>query len=126
MAKTKVKYFDYREFVNKVLEDCKLGSMPEQVKVELEDAVERRLGERITATIINTFGERELRLLEKVLVDHPELDEVDALTVVSSNIPGLQEKLGKAIQDLYDELTYEASSIQQSMDMRAVAEASKL
>jgi hypothetical protein len=122
----KAKYFNPKDFVNKVIADSHLGDVDEKTRSVLEDAVQRRLAERITATIINQFNEKEFVLLEKILDDHPELDEIDAISVISSNIPGLQDKLGKAVTDLYEEITYDAGEIQKSMDMRKAAETVKL
>lgn len=118
----KVQYFNSQAFVDKVLQDCDLGDVSAQERAELEEQVERRLSERITATVINSMTDRDMNLYEKVLADHPELDDMDALTVIASNLPDLQLKLLKSIQDLYDELTYDARQIQTAMDRRAEAE----
>lgn len=118
----KVQYFNSQAFVDKVLEDCQLGDVSAQERSELEEQVERRLSERITATVINGMTDRDMQLYEKVLADHPELDDMDALTVIASNLPDLQVKLLKSIQDLYEELTYDAQQIQMAMDRRVQAE----
>lgn len=122
----KIQYFNPKAFAQQVLEDCKMGDIPDQLRLELEEQIGRRLAERVTATVINTFQERELILFEKVLADHPELDTMDALTVVASGIPDLQLKLLKSIQDLHDELTQDAENIQQAMDQRQQSEEIKL
>ncbi len=118
----KVQYFNSQAFVDKVLEDCDLGNVSAQERAELEEQVERRLSERITATVINGMTDKDMQLYEKVLSDHPELDDMDALTVIASNLPDLQLKLLKSIQDLYEELTYDARQIQTAMDRRDEAE----
>ncbi len=122
----KVQYFNSQAFVDKVLEDCDLGDVSAQVRAELEEQVERRLSERITATVINGMTDKDMQLYEKVLADHPELDDMDALTVVASSLPDLQIRLLKSIQDLYDELTYDARQIQTAMDRRTEAEKATL
>lgn len=118
----KVQYFNSQAFVDKVLEDCDLGDISAQVRAELQEQVERRLSERITATVINSMNDKDMQVYEKVLADHPELDDMDALTVVASNLPDLQLKLLKSIQDLYDELTYDARQVQMALDRRGEAE----
>lgn len=122
----KVQYFNPQLFVDKVLDDCKLGDVPADVRAELAEQVERRLSERITATIINAMSDKDMRLYEKVLADHPELDDMDALTIVASSLPDVQVKMLKSIQDLYEELTYDAQQIQYSMDRRTQAEQAAL
>ncbi len=118
----KVHYFNSKAFVQKVLDDCDLGEVSSSLRGELEEQVERRLAERITAVIVHNFEDKELTLFEKVMQDHPELDDIDAMTIVAAGIPDLQVKLLKGIQDLYEELTYDAREIQKAIDLRAQAE----
>jgi|GEM_PF-2045945 len=121
MAK-KPQYFDPKVFVDKVMRDCDFGDLDEETRVALEEGIQRRLAERIVASIIDSFNEREFTLLEKVMEDHPELDDIDAVMLISTEIPNLQEKLEKAIMDLYDELVFDAKEIQQAMDARKQSE----
>jgi len=118
----KVQYFNSQAFVDKVLQDCELGDVSTQDRAELSEQIERRLSERITAVVINGMKDKDMDLYEKVLADHPELDDMDALTIIASGLPDLQIKLLKAIQDLYEELTYDARQIQRAMDNRTAAE----
>jgi len=122
----KPQYFDPKFFVDKVMRDCDFGKIDDKMRKELEEGIQRRLAERVVATIIDSFNEREFVLLEKVMEDHPELDDIDAIMLISTEIKNLQPRLEKAITDLYEEMTYDAAEIQKSMDMRKVAEESKV
>ena len=118
-------YFDPKAFVQKVIQDCKLTNESEVIRQKLEDRIELALSDRITATIVAKFTERELQLLDKMLEDHPELDEFDAISMIAPSIPGMQEELQKAIDDLYEELTHDAAEIDRAMQMRRAAEQAK-
>lgn len=121
-----VPYFNAKAFVEKVMEDCDLGDIAPELRSELEEEIERSLGERITATIISAFTERDMDLYDKVKAENPQFDQMEVIALVAADIPGLAEKLLKAIQDLYEELTYDAAKIQQAMDRRKEAENTKL
>lgn len=122
MAK-KAQYFEPKMFVDKVMRDCDFGELDDQTERALRSGIQRRLSERIVASIIDSFTEREIALLEKVIEDHPELDDVDAIMLISTEVPNLHERMEKGIMDLYEELTYDAREIQGAMDRRAQAEA---
>jgi hypothetical protein len=63
MAK-KPQYFDPKVFVDKVMRDCDFGDIDAKTRATLEEGIQRRLAERIVASIIDSFSEREFALLE--------------------------------------------------------------
>ena len=75
--------------------------------------IESLLNERIISTVIDRFGRRELDLFEKILEDHPELDEVDALMVIAPDVPGIKENLERAINSLFFELTHNSAQVEE-------------
>ena len=115
MAK-KTQYFDPRGFVQKVMQDSKFGEMSDTTRRALEEGIHRRLGERIMATIIDQFSEREFTIMEKMMEDHPEIDNLDAIILVAGEIPHLQALLEKAVMDLYEEMTYDANRLQKALE----------
>ncbi|MBU1953950.1 hypothetical protein KKH03_03195 [Patescibacteria group bacterium] len=109
--KAKPQYFDVDKFVSEVIAEMKLGDVPaEQVEL-LKDRISTRLSDRIMATTLGAFKERETKLFESMLVDHPELDELDVIMIISPQIEGLKEKLEEEINSLFGELTYAASRL---------------
>lgn len=118
---SKPKYFDYEKFIDQVLAAMKLGKTPAPVLMELREAIETRLSDRIVATIFSSFGTKEMQLFEKLLKDHQELDEIDILFMVVPNIKGLDEKLKRNINALFSELTYDAEKIEEAINSREEA-----
>jgi len=111
----KTSYFNPKEFGDRVIRDMSLGEMSAVTLEALHDQIETMLTERILDTVIGAFTKRDLELFEKMLEDHPELDEVDALMVLGTSIDGLKEKLERAIQSLYLELVGEANMVERAM-----------
>lgn len=109
------KDFNPAEFVQKVLKACQFGNIPEKTRLALEKAIERRLAERITATTVTSFGDKEMTILDKIITSKPEIDHFDAVMMAASHIPNIEPKIMKAIQDLYEELTYDAAQIKKSI-----------
>ncbi len=108
---TKIQFTTPEVFIKKVIEDSQLGEMPGEERAKLERSIARRMEERVTTTIIDSFGEEEFGVFNEILDDHPELDEIDALSLVAAKIPGLQERLNEAMQKLYDELLEGADQV---------------
>ncbi|MCA9373961.1 MAG: hypothetical protein R3B71_02305 [Candidatus Gracilibacteria bacterium] len=115
MSKQKVQYLDVDAFVSDVLEAMKLGDVPAPVLVELRETIADRLADRIMNTILSSFGDKEMKMYENVLQDHKELDELDALMIISQNIDGLPDKIERNINSLYEELIYNADKIEEAM-----------
>lgn len=111
----KTQYFNPTEFGDRVIKDMNLGEVSPETLVALHDQIEAMLSERILDTVIGAFTKRDLELFEKMLEDHPELDEVDALMVLGTSIDGLKEKLERAIQSLYQELVGEADMVDRAL-----------
>lgn len=122
----KPQYFDPKVFVDQVMKDCDFGQLDAQTDSALRSGIQRRLGERIVATVIDSFSEREFALMEKVMEDHPELDDIDALMLISTEVPNLDQQLEKAIRDLYEEMVYDTKKIQEAMDNRAFSQQNPL
>lgn len=111
----KTQYFNPTEFGDRVIQDMNLGEVSPETLEALHEQIEKMLTERILDTVIDAFTKRDLELFEKMLEDHPELDEIDALMVLSTSIDGLKEKLERAINSLYLELVGEAEMVERAM-----------
>jgi len=121
MAKKKPQYFDVIGFATEVMEAMKLGEMDEELRNNIRDMIIARLSDRIMATILSGFGPREMTLYENIVNDHPELEALDVIFIISHEIKGLKEKLENEINSLFGELTYDAQKIDQILKARAAA-----
>lgn len=121
-----VQYFNSKAFVEKVMADCHLGDLSPELRFELEEEIERSLGERITATIISAFTMREVEMYEQIRDANRGMDQMEALGLVAAKVPGMAQKLLKGIQDLYEELTEDAQRIQYTLDQKEAAKNTKL
>ena len=102
--KQKPVYFNAENFVQMLLKETGMDKADPKVIEELSLEISQTLSDRITATVITSLGDKEMFLLEKTLEDHPELDEIDALSIITSYIPGLDDRILKEVSDLYEEL----------------------
>lgn len=107
----KAHYFSPVSFVDDVIHSMKLGKTSDTSLFALREEIERLLSERIISSLISCFEERELNLFEKMLEDHPELDEIDALMILGPEVPGAKENLERQINSLFFELTRDAEEI---------------
>jgi hypothetical protein len=105
------KYFNPENFIDQVIDAMKIGNTPVSTMQALRDEIEMLLAQRIVDTVISDMGKRELGLFEKVLDDHPELDEIDALMMLAPDLPGVKEKMERQINSLYFELVSDAETI---------------
>lgn len=112
-------YFNLQNFIDEVIQEMNFGEMTAPVMLELRNAIEKRLSDRIIITVINSFGDREMKLYERLLVDHEELDDLDVMMMIAPEIPGIREKLERAINSLYHELTYDVDQTRKAMNSKS-------
>lgn len=108
-------YLDPVKFVNKVITDMKLGDIAPAMLTSLKSAITSRLADRILGTAIDSFGDNELKAFEKLVNEHPELDEMDAVFITAQEVEGIEDKLKRGIESLYRELTYDAEKIDEAL-----------
>lgn len=87
-----------------ILKEVKMDQASPEIKEELSLEIAQTLSDRVTAVVVSSLGPKELFLLQKTLEDHPELDEIDCLSIITSYIPGLDDRILKAVNDLFDEI----------------------
>jgi hypothetical protein len=102
--KQKPSYFSTEEFINNLLKELKMDKADPDVKQELANEISQTLTDRVTAVVVASLRKKDVFLLEKTIEDHPELDIIDCLSIITSYVPGLDDKIVKSVADLYDEI----------------------
>ncbi len=115
---SQVRYFKYEEFVNDVLDALKVQDKTSESAEELKLGIVMRLSQRVMDTVIDSFMDKELDMFERILLDHQEIDELDAIMMIAPQIPGLKERIEREIQSLYEELIYDAQEIDRLLSTR--------
>lgn len=110
------KYFNPESFIDQVMEAMKLGKASESEIQHLRDEIELQLSQRIVDTVVSSMGKREIALFEKILDDHPELDEIDAIMMLAPDMPELKDKMERQINSLFAELVMHAEAVEKNMN----------
>jgi len=108
-------YFNIENFVQMVLQATKMDKASPAMIDQLSLEISQTLSDRVTATVVASLGDKELELLERIMEDHPELDRIDALSIITPTVPGLNERILKEVNDLYEELIDSVKMIEKSL-----------
>ncbi len=103
--------FDRKEFIKTAIESFKLKDANLEKIARLEAAIDQRLSERIVATFVRFMTQKDVEKLERLTQENPKADTFDLLKEIAKDIPGIDEKLEKGINDLLYELTYDVNQI---------------
>jgi hypothetical protein len=110
--KQKKSYFRPEEFIERVFKATGMDKAPLLMQEELKLELIQTLMTTISNTILNAFEDKELFMLQKMLEDHPEIEQIDAITIIAASIPGLEQRLGEVVEDLYEELVQDYKDIE--------------
>lgn len=121
--KKKPFYFNPDTFVREVFKALHFDAKDKAAHAALRKEIVAALGDRVMATIFNSFRQRDIQLFEKMLQDHPELEQIDAVLLIAPQIKGLKERLERQINSLYFELIHDAERIRDLMLPQALTKA---
>ncbi len=111
--------FDPQLFIQDVMERCGFNDASPDFKKELEQAILLRLSRRIIDTVTNCMEEKDFEKYEKLMANNENMDPFDALIQVAQGIPGVDEKLDKALLDLFEELVYDSDRLDDAITLRS-------
>lgn len=97
-------YFDLDNYVAKIMAECEMQNSSAETKDALKKEIGITLADRVNSTIVKSLTAEDLFLMEKTMQDHPELDTINVLSIITSYIDGLDEKIVTAVDDLYEEI----------------------
>ncbi|MBN1494749.1 hypothetical protein JW911_03375 [Candidatus Peregrinibacteria bacterium] len=110
------KNFSYRTFLDHVMQRMHLENTEEPIKTKIEKEIARILGNRIITTVMNTMTEDNLTEFDILRTKNPDLADLELLFMYVENIPALSESMIKSINDLADELTYDAARLDKVLE----------
>jgi hypothetical protein len=112
-------YFDADMFVQNVLIATGMDKASIETIDKISFEIKATLSERIMEVVINSFSDRELFLLNKLIEDHPQIDEIDALSLIVPTVPGLADLIVKTVDDLFDELVQDFIAIEYQLKAKS-------
>ncbi len=113
---SKITNFDLVQYVKKVIAGCKLTDATPEILDELTEAIAVRTTNRIIATVTSYFSDKEVAEVADLLQKNPKMEDFEALMTVAAGVPQMEEHLEKALDDLYQELTYDSTEIAKAME----------
>lgn len=105
------KTFTYKAFTEYVMKELKLDTLEESRKETYKKELMRVLGHRILASTINAMNDDNLAKLDAIMREHPELSYMRAIDLLLEEIPLVHELVIKNVNDLADELIYDAEKL---------------
>jgi hypothetical protein len=112
---SKPQYFNPNAFIDDAIVAMDLKNVSALTLKSLREEIEIMLAQRIIDSVVGAMTKKELALFDKLLEDHPELDEIDAIMILAPNIPGAKEKLDAQINSLFQELVHQAKQVDQKL-----------
>ena len=112
------KTFDFKEIVDAIIRDMKLGKMSPEEEAIIREEIEARVDKRIAMTILDNLSDKDFEKMTKRFDetdDKPEEEQTEILASMSAKIDGFDEKLAKALNALHDELTRDAEELTKVM-----------
>ena len=108
--------FDFKSFIDYVLEKMNLKDIKDPEKTKFQMEILRQLDNRIITCVFNAMTDENLDEYDSLRILHPEYTNMQAILVISDKIPALREIFIKSINDLADELTYDAQRVEQAIN----------
>jgi hypothetical protein len=110
------KNFSYKSFIDHVIQRMHLENAEEEVKIKIEKEISRILGNRIITTVMNCMTEDNLTEFEMLRVQNPNMADMELIFLYVEKIPALAEAVIKSVNDLADELTYDAERLDKVLE----------
>lgn len=110
--------FSFEKFASYVIEKMKLGSLSDEMKLKFETEISKALADRIITTMVNAMTEENLQMYDRVKQENPDFTTVEAIMIIVDEIPELHEVLIRNVNDLAEELTFNADQVEQALAKR--------
>ena len=99
-------YFQLGTFTDSIIEAIGLKNAGAQVLTGVREEIEKMAADQIMNAFEDTIGIKEAKMMDKLMEDHPEITEIDALLLIADDMPGLKSEIEKKLNSLYKVLAY--------------------
>jgi len=99
------KHNNPQKFVEDVVKKFDLSHIDLTLLGELNEILYIKLADRIIATILNSFSKEDFDKLSSMLSTDVNLSTEDAVMSIAEGIDGLEGKVNKSVDDLFQILT---------------------
>jgi hypothetical protein len=99
----------YDEYVDKVVDQLGLADVPKDVLNDMKEQITHMLDVRIMDRVIGAFSDEDFMMVDYLMMNFEDIDEMDAVLVVATEKPNLNELLESMMAELTKDL--EAYSI---------------
>lgn len=117
--------FSFKAFIDFVIERMNLKDAEEDVRTKIEREIMRLLDNRIMACVFGSMTEENLIQYDLMREQNPEVSEFEIIFKMVDEIPGLHEIMLKGVNDLAEELIYDAQTLDAALAEREANLANK-
>jgi hypothetical protein len=108
--------FTYQAFIDHVMEKLKLNDAEPDVKSKIEKELLRTLGNRILLSVMHAMTDDDIKTFEMIRTANPDMSDYEIIYAIVDEVPALHEVMMKNINDLLDELTYDAQRLDEVLE----------
>jgi hypothetical protein len=117
--------FTYQAFIDHVMEKLKLNDSEPDIKAKIEKELLRTLGNRILLSIMHAMTDDDIKTFEMIRTANPDMSDYEIIYAIVDEIPALNEVMLKNINDLVDELTYDAERLDEVLEKKKQKQSNK-
>ena len=97
------------------MEKMNLENAEPSIKRKIEKEITKTLGQRIITSVVNSMTEEDMVKYEVIRHAHPEFSKYEVLFALIDDMPVLHEVMMKGINDLAQELVYDAARLDKAL-----------
>ncbi len=108
--------FTYQAFIDHVMEKLKLNDAEPDIKSKIEKELLRTLGNRILLSVMHAMEDDDIKTFEMIRTANPDMSDYEIIYALVDEVPALHEVMMKNINDLVEELTYDAQRLDEILE----------
>lgn len=102
----------YENYAQKILADLGFSKLPEEKKKEILEMIKKRTDQKILLTIMANLKDNDIGELNSLTEQETPVEEI--IKFMSSRIENLDDKITKALGELYEQMVTDIKQIAQA------------